>query len=145
MNIIDRVMLFIESENIPVSAFEKKAGLDNGYISKIKRSPSQEKCEDILSAFPKLNPSWLLRGEGEMLRSDKSNTDTLKNAKQENTPSKILEELRENYLVKEERLLAIIESQQEVIKNQSELMKKTVARPEENVICADAVGSGISK
>ena len=45
MNIIDRVMLFIESEDIPVSAFEKKAGLGNGYISKIKRSPSQENAK----------------------------------------------------------------------------------------------------
>lgn len=37
MNVIELVMLFIESENIPVSAFEKKAGLGNGYISKVKQ------------------------------------------------------------------------------------------------------------
>lgn len=42
MNIIDRVMLFIESENIPVSAFEKKASLGNGYISKVNEKSFTE-------------------------------------------------------------------------------------------------------
>ena len=141
----DRIKIFISSLGIPTREFEANCSLSNGYISSIRKGIGHKAIEQITERYPNLNAIWLLMGEGEMLRSDKSNTDTLKNAKQENTPSKILEELRENYLVKEERLLAIIESQQEVIKNQSELMKKIAVPAEGNVICAGAVGSETAK
>lgn len=75
MNIIERINLFIESQKIRVSAFEKKSRLPNGYVVKIKNSPGISKIEDILKAYPQLNRSWLLTGEGDMLKST-SNTDT---------------------------------------------------------------------
>lgn len=68
MTVIDRLNLFIEHKGLAVSAFEKAAGLSNGYVKKVKKAPSPDKCEDILKAYPDLNPSWLLYGEGEMLR-----------------------------------------------------------------------------
>lgn len=70
MKIIERIFIFIDSQKIKVSAFEKQAGLSNGYIKKIIDSPSGEKIEDILKAYPRLNRTWLMTGEGEMLKNE---------------------------------------------------------------------------
>lgn len=67
MAIIERLKEFIKTQGLNNSAFEKRAGLGNGYISKVKGSPSPEKCEDILKAFPELSREWLFTGRGEML------------------------------------------------------------------------------
>lgn len=67
MAIIERIKEFIKAQGLNNSAFEKRAGLGNGYISKVKGSPSPEKCEDILKAFPELSREWLFTGRGEML------------------------------------------------------------------------------
>lgn len=69
MKIIDRIFIFIESQKIKISAFEKEAGLSNGYIKKIIDSPSGEKLEDILKAYPELNRTWLMTGDGDMLKT----------------------------------------------------------------------------
>jgi Predicted transcriptional regulator len=63
----DRIILFIDSQNIAFSAFEKQAGLSNGYIKRIKGAFGVDKIEDILKAFPSINKEWLLHGEGDML------------------------------------------------------------------------------
>ncbi len=67
MAIIERIKEFIKAQGLNNSAFEKRAGLGNGYISKVKGSPSPEKCEEILKAFPELSRDWLFTGRGEML------------------------------------------------------------------------------
>ena len=72
MAIIERLKEFIKTQGLKNSTFEKRAGLGNGYISKVKGSPSPEKCEDILKAFPELSREWLLTGRGEMLNSPDS-------------------------------------------------------------------------
>lgn len=41
--------------------------MSNGYIDKLRLSPSPEKIEIITQTFPELNRVWLLTGEGEML------------------------------------------------------------------------------
>lgn len=70
MNVIDRILHYINIENIPISTFEQNSGLSNGYIKKVKRSPSLQKCEDILNAYPDINKEWLLTGKGEMYSTD---------------------------------------------------------------------------
>ena len=64
----DRLILYIESISINRRQFEKRAGLANGYINNMK-SLGNSSIEKIKSAFPDLNMSWLLTGEGEMLRA----------------------------------------------------------------------------
>lgn len=79
MNIIERIFLFAETQGIAVSAIEKKSGISNGFLKKIKYSPSNHKCEDILNAFPELNRNWLLTGKGVMLNSELQNIQSKQN------------------------------------------------------------------
>lgn len=63
-----RLLDFIKATGLSVRAFEKKAGLSNGYIMRVKEGFNAQKITDILRAFPNLNPNWLLTGEGSMLK-----------------------------------------------------------------------------
>lgn len=65
-----RLILFIKEKNISKRRFEALSGLSNGFINNISKSIGVEKMQKILSAFPELNQTWLLTGEGEMLNSE---------------------------------------------------------------------------
>lgn len=69
-----RITKFIEDSNISVRNFEKAAGLSNGYLKQLKNAPSVDKFQSIISAFPEVNPDWLLTGSGEMYLSDTLST-----------------------------------------------------------------------
>lgn len=70
MCIKQRVSAYCEYKNIAISRFEKEAGLSNGYFNQVKKRPSLDKIESISRAFPDFSTSWLLTGEGSMLKSD---------------------------------------------------------------------------
>lgn len=63
----DRLIKFIYSMNLTKSGFEKTVGLSNGYLNRLRSSPSNEKIEQISNSFPQLNRYWLLTGVGPML------------------------------------------------------------------------------
>lgn len=65
----ERLMTFLKSENIGQNTFEKKVGWSTGYINNIKSSIGSDKISSIIKEYPLLNLSWLLTGEGEMLRT----------------------------------------------------------------------------
>lgn len=62
-------MIYIKYLGIGQSKFEKQCGLSNGYINNSKGNFGSAKIEDILKTYEDLNRSWLLTGEGEMLKS----------------------------------------------------------------------------
>lgn len=62
-----RLIQFIKYKGIGQGKFEKIVGLSNGYINQLKYSPSPQKLQMIIGAFPDLNQSWLMTGEGDML------------------------------------------------------------------------------
>lgn len=66
----ERLMQFIDKKKISKNKFEKLAGLSTGYLNQLRHSPSADKVKSILVAFPELNQTWLLTGEGEMLVGD---------------------------------------------------------------------------
>lgn len=66
----ERLILFVRTKNISQKKFETLAGLSNGYLNNLKNSPTVDKLQSILKAFPELNRRWLLTGEGEMLNYD---------------------------------------------------------------------------
>lgn len=65
----ERLIEFLKSENIGQNTFEKKVGWSTGYINNIKSSIGSDKISSIIKEYPLLNLSWLLTGEGEMLRT----------------------------------------------------------------------------
>ncbi|MDB2606705.1 hypothetical protein N9Y48_02875 [Zobellia sp.] len=73
MKPIERISILISYYRTNISAFEKECGLSNNSIgSAIRRNTSikDETLNRVLIAYPKVNPEWLLTGEGEMLRGE---------------------------------------------------------------------------
>ena len=62
-----RLIQFIKYNKISQRKFEERAGLSNGYVNNISKGIGVEKMMKILSAFPMLNPEWLMIGKGDML------------------------------------------------------------------------------
>ncbi|TWP23100.1 peptidase S24 [Apibacter muscae] len=65
----NRIKQYIEYLNIPISAFEKNCGLSNGYVSSIRKGIGHKALEQISEKYSEINKSWLLTGEGEMLKN----------------------------------------------------------------------------
>lgn len=69
-----RLIDFIYYKRISITTFEKNVGVSNGYVNNINKSIGTDKLEKILNVYPELSCSWLLFGEGEMLKSEKGTT-----------------------------------------------------------------------
>ena len=63
----ERIMKFIDSQELSINKFEKEAGLSVGYLRQLRKEPSPTKIKSIIKAFPNLNENWLLTGQGSML------------------------------------------------------------------------------
>lgn len=72
----DRLIKFYTSKNLTKSGFEKRCGLSNGYIDKLRECPSQAKLERIYLTFPELSRVWLLTGDGSMLAPNNTESET---------------------------------------------------------------------
>lgn len=68
----DRLKLFISHLNISEREFEEKCSLSYGYIYSMKKGIGQNKLDIISNLFPELNLSWLMFGEGGMLKSQQN-------------------------------------------------------------------------
>ena len=65
----ERIVSFLKEKGLSQSAFEKSTGLSNGYVNNISKGIGAEKLQRIIEIYPELSQSWLLTGEGEMLRT----------------------------------------------------------------------------
>lgn len=74
MGIKERLIEFIKSQGISKSEFEKKSCLSNGYINNIREGMGADKVENVLKAFPMLNRSWLITGEGNMITEESASS-----------------------------------------------------------------------
>ena len=63
----DRLTRFRQYKKLGQGKFEKLSGLSNGYLTQLRKAPGSEKLQRIPCAFPELNRTWLLTGEGDML------------------------------------------------------------------------------
>lgn len=68
----DRLTRFRQYKKLGQGKFEKLSGLSNGYLTQLRKAPGSEKLQRILCAFPDLNRTWLLTGEGEMLTGEQT-------------------------------------------------------------------------
>lgn len=76
-NISDRIALIIKEEGISIRAFEQHIGCSNGVISKCINKGTDISSlwvSKIIETFPKVDPKWLLTGEGSMLASSSSSS-----------------------------------------------------------------------
>lgn len=107
----------------------------------MRKSVSPSVMSKISELYPSLNPQWLLAGFGEMLlKEDKEDEKGVL------LPSEMLEELlvearteKARLLANNEKLTAIIESQQETLAELTRQLKKANVRAEGDVGCAAAV------
>lgn len=65
----DRIMQWIDYNNLSVAAFERKCGLSTGYVANMKPNVNSKKLNDIAIAFPDLNMDWLKSGKGDMVKT----------------------------------------------------------------------------
>lgn len=106
MTFKDRINELISWLKISRAEFERRAKLSNGYTRNLGGVPGAEKLENILRAFPEVSRSWLLTGEGEML---KNSTEL-----EENTVAAPADPVAPADDMAS-RLLALVESQQQTI------------------------------
>lgn len=135
----ERLKQFIDTLNISEREFCRRIGVSSSYVMSIKKSIQPDKMQAISIHFPKLNPLWLLLGQGEMLLSDGKK----EGEQRQNTgglpSSELLAKLLEEANSEKARLLSIIESQQRTIESLTELNKKANAQTVERAGCANAV------
>lgn len=67
-----RLIDFIKFKNLSQAKFEKAIGVSNGFVNNISKGIGADKLQRILNAYPELNSTWLLTGNGEMLKQDNS-------------------------------------------------------------------------
>lgn len=125
MKAIERIYQYIDFKGIKIAEFERKNFLSNGYLKKMllrKGDLGESILNQIVENSPEISAEWLLTGKGEMLKSDSL---------------EVKKEVISSAEERVDRLLSIIESQQEVIKNLSEALIEADAQKECGAECAD--------
>lgn len=72
--ILERLKEYIDCKGIAISAFERSIGMSNasfGKSLKNKGAIGTDKLENILRVYSDISPTWLLKGEGDMLLTSK--------------------------------------------------------------------------
>lgn len=120
----ERLVAYLEHKGINKSEFGRMIGVSNAYISSIRKSIQPDKVERISVAFPDLNVSWLVTGEGDMLNENKNDVAMLKERVSATTLDKALDEIAamrcllekaiQNNKEQADRFFAIIERMQGV-------------------------------
>jgi phage repressor protein C with HTH and peptisase S24 domain len=84
MGLLERAKEFIAAKSLTPKQFEQIVGLSNGAFSKLSDSTRRSTVDRISNAFPELNVSWLINGEGDMLNKNVSDTSIGKNKNEKN-------------------------------------------------------------
>lgn len=118
MIVKDRLKLFIASKGLTNQRFESEVGLSNGYVANMRKGVGNDALERISNKFPELNKSWLLTGEGNMLKEQSVSTNYENTNQQQNdmTIQELLEAIKrrdqqmDEMLSQQGRLISIIEN-----------------------------------
>lgn len=68
MNVKSRLLEFVAYTQMSKRKFQEKIGVSNSYIQNISESIGADIMNRISIQYPELNITWLLTGEGEMLK-----------------------------------------------------------------------------
>ncbi len=75
MSVKQRLIKFLNHENLSQKRFAQIVGVSDGYVNAIKVSIQPKTIHKIAMQFPQLNTGWLLTGDGEMLKKNQSDQD----------------------------------------------------------------------
>jgi transcriptional regulator with XRE-family HTH domain len=64
----ERLVSFLKQEGVSWAKFAERTGLSRGFMSTVANNITAKTLDKITSAFPSINPQWLLSGEGNMLK-----------------------------------------------------------------------------
>lgn len=76
MSLENRLKKVFEESNLSKTDFSKSLSISRQYFNKVlsgSSKPGVEILENIISVYPKFNPSWLLSGKGSMYLNDETN------------------------------------------------------------------------
>lgn len=71
MDVKTRLKDYLTYKKVSQNAFCKSLGVSVAYIASIRKSISPDKLLGIAEYYPDLNLSWLLTGQGSMLKDEK--------------------------------------------------------------------------
>lgn len=77
MSVKQRLIKFLNHENLSQKRFAQIVGVSDGYVNAIKVSIQPKTIHKIAMHFPHLNTGWLLTGDGEMLKKNQSDQDNV--------------------------------------------------------------------
>lgn len=70
MSVKERLKEYLIHKNLRINYFEKSIGASNSFVNNIRVSISPDKLESIANIYKDLNITWLLTGEGEMIKME---------------------------------------------------------------------------
>ena len=80
MGIKERIQQYANIKGISIYQLEKSAGMSKSSWNRTKNL-SSESCANLVSIYTDLSAEWLLRGEGSMLKEDKTGVTLLSHSK----------------------------------------------------------------
>lgn len=68
MTVKERLVKYLKHKKVNIRQFQLMIGVSNSYVSNMRQSISPDKIISISNHFPDLNITWLITGEGQMLK-----------------------------------------------------------------------------
>lgn len=129
-----RLVEFIKSTGKTVAGFEHELGLSNGFVSKTNGRMQRVTQRTIQAAYPQLNMDWVLTGEGEMINPHYKPSDGVGDDDnfQPLAPNAVsgngnnINYGKDNVISHDQRLIEIIQKQQDTIAEQSKQLGEYV-------------------
>ncbi len=129
MNIVERILKYVDFKGISITKFSKKINVSNAYFSKQKKNKANVGSHiiaKIVSEFPDVNLEWLITGNGEMLKKGISDGSYSNNVVGESVN---MNNSNNNKLVADDNLFlenAFLKKEVKILREQLEMQKKFI-------------------
>lgn len=106
--ISDRIRQFIDFKKLTINKFSESVGTSKSYFNKLIKNETNigsDKIENILQAYPEINPIWLVTGQGKMILSDMEKVSPQKSSNITNDTEDKNRSKSYDFIIKENELL----------------------------------------
>jgi transcriptional regulator with XRE-family HTH domain len=127
--ISERIKQFIDYKKLTINKFSDAVGTSNSYFNKLIKNGTtigSDKIENILNAFPEINPIWLVLGQGDMIKEYEQQNHSLNYT---NEPETKYEIEKNDLLLKK---IEILEDQNIFLKEKIEFLREKIEFLENN-------------